>query len=379
MALNDRNLEKIKDIKVNNLSTQSVLKPFFADKNKRAFWIAGPCSAETETQVLDTARALASANIDLFRAGIWKPRTRPNSFEGIGTDGLKWLNRVTEETGLKVCTEVANTMHVEACLKHNIDVLWIGARTTVSPFAVQEIANALQGTDVKVMIKNPINPDLKLWVGAIERISKAGIEEIAVIHRGFSSFEKNKYRNQPRWQIAIELKSQFPDITMICDSSHISGSRILLEEVSQKALDLNYDGIMMEVHPNPDNALSDADQQVTPDTFKEIKARLKYRPAEIDDYAFIKSLGNLRLQIDEIDDEIISLMNSRMEIVDQIGAYKKRNNISILQTKRWSEIMERCIAKGNELGLSTEFISNMLAAVHQESINRQHDILNQED
>src|SRR5690554_4087366 len=379
MALKDRKLEEIKDIKVNSLTGEIALNPFFADKNKRAFWIAGPCSAESETQVLDTAHALASANIDLFRAGIWKPRTRPNSFEGIGTDGLKWLNRVTAETGLKVCTEVANTKHVEACLKHNIDVLWIGARTTVSPFAVQEIANALQGTDVKVMIKNPINPDLKLWVGAIERIAKAGIEQIAVIHRGFSSFEKNKYRNQPRWQIAIELKSQFPDITMICDSSHISGSRDLLEEIAQKALDLNYDGIMMEVHPNPDIALSDADQQITPATFMEMKAGLKYRPAEIDDSAFIESLGNLRLQIDEIDDEIISLMNSRMEIVDQIGAYKKRNNISILQTKRWSEIMERCIAKGNELGLSTDFISNMLKAVHQESINRQHKILNRED
>ena len=376
MALNDRDLE---DIKVNNLPVAPALKPFFADKNKRAFWIAGPCSAETEAQVLETAHELASANIDLFRAGIWKPRTRPNSFEGIGIDGLEWLNRVTEETGLKVCTEVANAKHVEACLKHNIDVLWIGARTTVSPFAVQEIANALQGSGVKVMIKNPINPDLKLWVGAIERITKSGIEEIAVIHRGFSSFEKNKYRNQPRWQIAIELKSQFPDITMICDSSHISGSRYLLEEVSQKALDLNYDGIMMEVHPDPDNALSDAEQQITPSAFKEMKSRLKYRPAEIDDTEFIISLGNLRLQIDEIDDEIISLMNSRMEIVDQIGAYKKRNNISILQTKRWSEIMQRCIAKGNELGLSTNFISNMLKAVHQESINRQHDILNREE
>lgn len=372
-------MDKIKDIKIDNSPAQTVLKPFFSDKNQRAFWIAGPCSAESETQVLKTAHALASANIDLFRAGIWKPRTRPNSFEGIGVDGLKWLNRVTTETGLKVCTEVANTKHVEACLKHNIDVLWIGARTTVSPFAVQEIANALQGTDVKVMIKNPINPDLKLWVGAIERISKAGINEIAVIHRGFSSFEKNRYRNQPRWQIAIELKSQFPDITMICDSSHISGSRNLLEEVSQKALDLNYDGIMMEVHPNPDSALSDADQQITPAAFKEMKARLKYRPAEIDDTDFIKSLANLRLQIDEIDDEIISLMNSRMEIVDQIGVCKMQNNISILQTKRWSEIMKRCIAKGNELGLSTDFISNMLKAIHQESINRQHNILNRED
>jgi len=361
------------------LTSKIEFKPFFPEKNKRAYWIAGPCSAESEEQVLETARGLASAKIDLFRAGIWKPRTRPNSFEGIGTEGLSWLQKVKSETGLNVCTEVANTAHVEACLKHNIDVLWIGARTTVSPFAVQEIADALEGSGVKVLIKNPINPDLKLWVGAVERIAKSGIENIGVIHRGFSSFEKNKYRNQPRWQIAIDLKREFPDITMICDSSHISGNRQFLEEVSQKALDLNYDGIMMEVHPDPDNALSDAQQQITPGTFAEIKSRLKYRPSGIDNADFKESLASLRFQIDEIDDEIISLMNSRMVIVDEIGSYKKRNNISILQTKRWNEILERCVTKGSELGLTPEFISNLLKAVHQESINRQHDILKRED
>lgn len=372
-------MQNIIDIQHSDLAVKQQFKPFFKEKNKRAFWIAGPCSAETEEQVLSTARDLASANIDLFRAGIWKPRTRPNSFEGIGTKGLEWLNKVQSETGLKVCTEVANTAHVEACLKHGIDVVWIGARTTVSPFAVQEIADALEGSNVKVLIKNPINPDLKLWVGAIERIAKSGIEHIGAIHRGFSSFEINKYRNQPRWQIAIELKREFPDLTIICDSSHIGGNRSLLEEVSQKALDLNYDGIMMEVHPDPDKAWSDAEQQVTPEVFSKIKERLIYRPSEIDDAVFNQSLDNLRLQIDEIDDEIVALINSRMQIVDSIGAYKKRNNMSILQTRRWNEILERCITKATELGLSTEFIVSMLETIHTESINRQHDILQRED
>ena len=357
----------------------AVFPPFFSEKNTRAYWIAGPCSAESEEQVLSTARSLAAANIDLFRAGIWKPRTRPDSFEGMGIPALEWLNKVQAETGLKVCTEVANTQHVEACLKHNIDVLWIGARTTVSPFAVQEIADALKGTNVPVFIKNPINPDLKLWIGAIERLRNSGIENVGAIHRGFSTYETEKYRNQPRWQVAIELKRTFPDIALICDSSHICGSRPLLEQVSQKALDLNYDGIMLEVHPNPDAALSDAQQQITPATYKAIKERLKYRPSESNDHVFKENLQNLRLQIDEIDDEVVSLLHSRMQIIDNIGAYKKRNNISILQTKRWSEILDRCITKGEELGMNPEFIRNYLQAVHQESINRQHDILNRDD
>lgn len=367
------------NINSNTTKEESTFPAFFPEKNTRAYWIAGPCSAESEAQVLSTARSLAAAKIDLFRAGIWKPRTRPDSFEGMGTPALKWLNKVQRETGLKVCTEVANTQHVEACLEHNIDVLWIGARTTVSPFAVQEIADALKGTNVPVFVKNPINPDLKLWIGAIERLRKAGIEKVGAIHRGFSTYETGKYRNQPRWQVAIELKRTFPDITLICDSSHICGSRPLLEQVSQKALDLNYDGIMLEVHPNPDAALSDAQQQITPETYKAIKARLQYRPSESSDNAFRETLQNLRLQIDEIDDEVVSLMNSRMQIIDSIGAYKKRNNISILQTKRWSEILERCMAKGEDLGLNPEFIRNYLQAIHQESINRQHDILNRED
>lgn len=353
--------------------------PFFPDKNTRAYWIAGPCSAESEAQVMAAAHGLKNSGIDLFRSGVWKPRTRPNSFEGMGTKALPWLNRVQEETGLKVCTEVANAGHVEACLKHNIDVLWIGARTTVSPFAVQEIAEALKGVDIPVLVKNPINPDLKLWMGALERFRNLGIEKVGAIHRGFSTFETEKYRNQPRWQVAIELKRTFPEIMLICDSSHICGARPLLENVSQKALDLNYDGIMLEVHPDPDNALSDARQQITPEAFSALKQRLQYRPSESQNNAFRESLHNLRLQIDEIDDELVSLLNSRMEIIDNIGAYKKRNNISILQTRRWSEILERCEAKARELGLNPDFISRFLETIHHESINRQHDILNRDE
>lgn len=363
------------------IKTESItgFPPFFPEKNTRAFWIAGPCSAESEEQVMSAARGLATSQIDLFRAGIWKPRTRPDSFEGMGASALPWLNRVQKETGLKVCTEVANASHVEATLKHGIDALWIGARTTVSPFAVQEISDALAGVDIPVLVKNPINPDLKLWIGAIERLRNAGIEKVAAIHRGFSTFETNKYRNQPRWQLAIELKRHFPDIALICDSSHICGARPLLENVSQKALDLNYDGIMLEVHPDPDSALSDAKQQITPAAFAKLKKALRYRPAESDNNAFIESLRNLRLQIDEIDDEIVSLLNGRMEIVDNIGAFKKRNNISILQTKRWSDILERCRRKGEELGLNPDFITHFLEAIHHESINRQHDILNRNE
>jgi chorismate mutase len=270
---------------------------------------------------------------------------------------------------------VANTAHVEECLKHDIDVLWLGARTTVSPFAVQEIADALKGVNVPVLIKNPINPDLKLWLGAIERIRKSGIENLGVIHRGFSSFGSDKYRNQPRWQIAIELKRQFPELTMICDSSHICGSRELLEQVAQKALDLNYDGIMLEVHPDPDKAWSDAQQQITPKAFEEIKNRLQFRQSGQGDEAFLESMENFRHQIDEIDDEIMTLMASRMKLAEGIAGYKKRNNISILQTGRWSEILEKSIEKGSRMGLSKEFVNRMLKAVHQESINRQHKIM----
>ncbi len=349
--------------------------PFFKGQGSRPYWIAGPCSAETEQQVLETAHGLKDAGIDLFRAGIWKPRTRPGDFEGNGSPALPWLQRVKEETGLSVCTEVANAQHAEEALRCGVDVLWIGARSTTNPFSVQEIADALQGVDIPVMVKNPINPDIKLWMGALERIERAGIKKVAVIHRGFSTFGKDKYRNQPRWQLAIELKRQFPDLAFICDSSHICGSREWLYDVSQKALDLNYDGIMLEVHPRPHEAWSDALQQITPDQYKEVKSKLNFRYSSTDDVDFLDSLEALRGQIDEIDDEILALLEARMKLCDGIGRFKKRNNIAILQTSRWSEILEKSIAKGQRKGLSSELISGVMKAVHQESINRQHKVM----
>ncbi len=353
------------------------LKAVFETK-KRPIIIAGPCSAETEEQVLEAARALADQKIDLFRAGIWKPRTRPNAFEGKGTLGLKWLKKVKEETGLKVTTEVANTQHVFEALKHGVDVFWLGARTTVNPFSVQEVADALEGVDVPVLIKNPINPDLNLWLGAIERIYKAGITRIGVIHRGFSYHGDMKYRNAPRWQIPIELKRQFPDLQIICDNSHISGNRELLAEVAQRALDLNYDGIMTEVHPQPDQAWSDAKQQITPFQFKELVDHLVVREPNTDDKNFLETLDHCRHEIDEIDEELMNLLGARMKLSDSIGKYKKRNNIAILQSSRWNAILEKAIAKGTSLGLSEEFVSVFLKAIHQESINHQAKVMNEE-
>lgn len=355
------------------------IKPIFDQSHKRPFIIAGPCSAETEEQVMQTAQALAKQNIDLFRAGIWKPRTRPNSFEGVGTEGLAWMRRVKEETGLKVTTEVANTQHVFEALKYGIDVLWLGARTTVNPFSVQEVADAIQGVDIPVLVKNPINPDLKLWIGAIERIYKAGITRIGVIHRGFSYHGQTQYRNIPRWQIAIELKRQFPDLMMICDNSHICGRRDILLNVAQKAMDLNYDGIMTETHPNPDEAWSDAKQQITPDQFKTLVDNLVFREPTTDDELFLETLDHLRHDIDEIDDDILNLLGRRMEIAEKIGLYKKRNNISILQPARWGEILDKAIIKGELKGLSEEFIAVMLKAIHQESINHQAKVMNEQD
>jgi chorismate mutase len=356
---------------------EMTFKPIVEKPQHRPIVIAGPCSAETEEQVMQTARELAAqGDVDLFRAGIWKPRTRPGSFEGVGTPGLAWLRRVKQETGLKVTTEVAKTDHVFEALKHGVDVVWLGARTTVNPFSVQEVADALKGVDIPVLIKNPINPDLSLWIGAIERIYKAGISRIAVIHRGFSHHGENKYRNVPRWQIPIELKRQFPDLQIICDNSHICGRRDILHDVAQKALDLNYDGIMMEIHPSPDEAWSDAAQQITPAHFKEFVARLVYRKATTDDPEFLETLDHLRYEIDEIDEELLNLLERRMQLADNIGHYKKRNNITILQTTRWNEILERGMSKGKTKGLSEEFITKMLTAIHQESINHQARVMN---
>lgn len=351
-------------------------QPVFEQQHQRPFLIAGPCSAETEAQVLATAHALKAQQIDLFRAGIWKPRTSPGSFEGVGVEGLQWLKRVKAETGLKVTTEVAKREHVFEAIKAGVDVLWIGARTTVNPFAVQELADALKGTDIPVLIKNPINPDYKLWVGAVKRLYNAGLRRIGVIHRGFSYYGETKYRNVPRWQIAIDLMRELPGLTFICDNSHICGRRDTLHAVAQKAMDLNFDGLMTEVHPVPDEAWSDAQQQITPDTFQTLVNELVYRAPSTSDRQFNATLEHLREEIDDVDQEILQLLGKRMGIAEQIGSYKRDNNISILQPARWGEILETAVARGQAQGLSESFIQVFLKAVHQESISHQEAVMN---
>lgn len=333
--------------------------------------MAGPCSAESEVQVMNVAKRLSSIGIDIFRAGIWKPRTRPNSFEGYGTEALVWLKRAKEETGLKIATEVANPYHLEEALKYGVDVVWIGARTVVNPFSVQAIADALKGTKVPVMVKNPLNPDLKLWIGAIERVHAAGVEKIAAVHRGFSTYSDSEYRNPPRWQMPIELRRLFPDLTFICDSSHIAGNRHLLEKVSQQALDLGYEGIHLEVHPDPDKALSDAEQQITPEVFAELKSRLLYRQFDSDNLEYLENLEILRRQIDDVDDELISLLDQRMKIAQKIGGFKGKNNIALYQPERWNEVVTRYMSKGDMYRFDPKFISILLAAIHEESLRIQ--------
>lgn len=337
--------------------------------------IAGPCSAETEEQTLSTARALKNTDVNYFRAGVWKPRTRPGGFEGIGEPALKWLGTVKREIGLKTATEVANAAHVELALKHDVDLLWIGARSTVSPFIVQEIADTLQGTDKVVLIKNPVNPDLALWIGALERLQKAGVKKLGVIHRGFSSYQKTKYRNNPEWQLAIDFQKQFPDVPIICDPSHISGKRDIIFDISQTALDLNYDGLMIETHIDPDNAWSDAAQQVTPKKLVEIMNDLKVRKENIEADLFKRELHSLRSKIDVVDQNLLDLLEKRMKIANQIGMLKKNNNVSVLQTTRWTEILENMKAKGLEHDLSEEFTEKFFKAIHQESINHQEKVI----
>ena len=337
--------------------------------------IAGPCSAETESQVLGIAHELKNSDVSIFRAGIWKPRTRPGNFEGVGSIGLKWLQKVKKETGLLVTTEVANANHVKIALDHDIDVLWIGARSTVSPFIVQEIADALKNTDKIVLLKNPVNPDLSLWYGGIERLYTANIKKLGVIHRGFSTYSKTKFRNNPEWQIPIELQNKFPDLPLICDPSHICGRRDIIKETSQKALDLNFDGLMIETHNDPDNAWSDAAQQITPKTLINLMKDLVIRKESLEERSFINELENLRIKIDNADSQILDILGNRMKVSEEIGKIKKKQNVAILQSARWNDILEKMISDGKEKGLSEDFILKIFKAIHQESINHQEKIL----
>ena len=339
---------------------------------KRPLIISGPCSAETEDQLVQTAtRLAATGKVDILRAGIWKPRTRPGSFEGVGAIALPWLQKAKELTGIPTAVEVASSKQVEEALKNNIDFLWIGARTTVNPFSVQDVADALKGVIVPVLVKNPINPDIELWIGALERVAKSGIEKIGLIHRGFSSYGNTEYRNAPMWHLAIEMKRRYPAVPMINDPSHICGRRDILQDVAQKAIDLDYDGLMIETHIDPDNAWSDAKQQITPEQLLILLNGIEWRKEGSESEEFHAMLVKLRQQIDQLDDELMSILGQRMRIADQIGDYKKENSITILQTKRWNEILERAFKKGEHLGLSREFLTKYFNAVHLESIAHQ--------
>lgn len=360
----DLNLEKLE---LNGISTE------------RPLILAGPCSAETEDQVMLTARQLKENGIKIFRAGIWKPRTRPNAFEGVGRKGLPWLKRVKEELGMLTSTEVANVKHIYDALKAGIDILWIGARTTANPFAVQEIADALRGVDIPVFVKNPVNPDPELWIGALERLNNAGITRLAAIHRGFSAYNKSLYRNHPQWQIPIELKRRIPDLPIITDPSHICGNRDLLFEISQKAMDLDFDGLIIETHCDPDKAWSDAQQQITPAALKTLLNNLILRKADVENTILLTTLEDLRHQIDQYDDKLVQILELRMAVSEKIGEYKKKNNITILQTSRWDEILRRRIEEAGQKGLSEEFIIKIFRAIHEESINHQTKIMNAKD
>ena len=346
--------------------------------NQSPLIISGPCSAETPEQVMQTARDLKkhTPQVKVFRAGVWKPRTRPNSFEGIGIEGLSWLQQVKAETGLLTSVEVANANHVYEALKHGIDILWVGARTTVNPFSVQEIANALKGVDVPVLVKNPINPDLQLWLGALERIHQAGIIRLGAIHRGFSSGQNGRFRNAPQWKLPIELKRLLPDLPMICDPSHICGKRDLLLEVSQKALDLAMDGLMIESHLNPNEAWSDKDQQVTPEALAELLNQLKLRKPEGDDLESVDFLGLYRDEIDLIDLEILDTISRRAKVVEKIAEYKREHKMTILQVSRWDELLKDRLAIAKKLGLDDKFSKELYQQIHLMSIRIQTKVMN---
>jgi chorismate mutase len=345
--------------------------------SQKPFLISGPCSVETEEQLMQTATQLAiGKKVHVMRGGIWKPRTRPDSFEGVGEVGLMWMAQAKKETGLKIATEVANAEHVELCLKYGFDMLWIGARTTVNPFSVQEIAEALRGVDIPVLVKNPVNPDLQLWIGALERIQRSGITKLAAIHRGFSHFGESIYRNKPMWEIPIALQTQFPQLSIFCDPSHICGRRDLLLPVAQKAMDLGMDGLMLESHIAPDQAWTDAKQQVTPQALFELLDQLHVRVVSTNDVGFTNELHSIRSRVDKIDEEIIQLIGQRMQVTEELGYYKKEHNITILQVERWKEIIETRTMLAEKLGISQEFIDKYLEILHKESIRTQTRAMN---
>lgn len=351
------------------------IKEWNIKQDEKPAIISGPCSAETEEQVIETAKDLSNRGVNIYRAGIWKPRTRPNSFEGVGSTGLAWLKTVRQETGMLTSTEVANVKHVYETLKAGVDIIWIGARSSANPFAMQEIAESLKGVDIPVFVKNPVNPDIELWIGAIERLHQAGIKKIGAIHRGFSSHQHSIFRNIPQWQIPIELKRRIPSIPMICDPSHIGGKRDLLQSISQKAMDLDFDGLMIESHRNPDEAWSDAQQQITPEQLTTLLDKLIMRQANPKGVS-LDTLEDLRYKIDKCDMEIMELFEKWMAQSNAIGKYKKENNMTILQAGRWDEILQKSIKSGEKHHLSAQFISTVFKAIHQESINKQNAILN---
>lgn len=348
-------------------------------KEPRPSVVAGPCSAETEEQVMETAKGLKELGINVFRAGIWKPRTHPGCFEGIGNEGLKWFQRVKKEYGLKVSTEVASERHVYECLKHGVDLLWLGARTTANPFLVQEIADALEGADVPVLVKNPVNADLDLWIGALERLNRAGVKKLGVIYRGFSTFDKIKYRNDPQWQIAIELRSRYPELPFFVDPSHMGGSREYVQEISQRSLDLGFEGLMIESHCNPSAAWSDAKQQLVPEDLRDLLYnKLTVRDDDSDSPEWKENIDQLRAKIDVIDENLLYALGSRMKISRQIGEYKRDNNIAIIQASRWDILLGKVVEKGKEYGLTEKFLNDVFNAIHEASVEIQNEIISKQ-
>ena len=341
----------------------------------RRMCIAGPCSAETEEQVMETAKGLHAFGIHVYRAGIWKPRTHPGSFEGVGTPGLKWLRKVKETYGMKVCTEVATEKHVLECIKYGVDVIWIGARTSANPFLMQEIADALSGTDIPVLVKNPVNPDLDLWIGALERLNRAGIRKLGVIHRGFSTSAPIPYRNDPGWKIAIELRTRYPQLAFFADPSHMAGDRKYLLELSQRAMDLGLDGLMVESHCDPSCAWSDAKQQLTPRDLQTLLESLVIRDNTSDNEAYKEGIDALRTRIDVIDENLLKLLKDRMDVSRRIGQYKKEHNVAILQAGRWEQLLSDMVERGAQLGLSEASIRAIMIAIHDESVRVQNAIL----